>query len=113
MQFEPTLWDLKLAFGQTDQQISAVTVVQHTAITLSWPEAKVLAYFLNAHVASHESQIGRIVILPNVVGPPSDATPPGATLEDQAKWKKAYEAMNKIYRAFIKENPESAPSNAK
>jgi hypothetical protein len=104
------LWDLKLTFGQTDQKISATTVVQHTAITVSWAEAKVLAYFVNAHVASHEAQIGRIVLIPDIVLPPSEEIPPNIPAAKHATWKKAYVAMNKLYQAFIRANPELAPT---
>ena len=109
LQLEPTLWDLKLTFGETDQKISAGTVVQHTAITVSWAEAKVIAYFINSHVASHEAQVGRIVLIPDIIQPPPEEIPSSVPAAKHPMWKKAYAAMNKLYQEFIHANPESAP----
>ncbi|MGO9650207.1 MAG: hypothetical protein ACLPOO_19405, partial [Terriglobales bacterium] len=105
VQLEPTLWDVKLTFGQTDQKIGPMTVVQHTAITLSWPEAKVFSYFLRSHVAAHEAQIGGITIFPDIILAPSGEVPPGInTPQQQALFKKAVDAMNKVFREFMQEN---------
>jgi len=89
-----------------------MTVIQHTAITLSWPEAKVLAYFLNAHVAGHEAQVGRLVMVPDIIPALSEEAPQGVSSANLALWKKAFLAMNKLYHEFVQENPEAAPTPA-
>jgi predicted RNA-binding protein len=100
-----------VVFGQTDQKISPLTVIQHSAITLSWAEVKVLTFFLRAHLAGHEAQVGRVVILPDVVAPVPSEMPRG--VPNATMWKKAYDAMNKLYEEFMRENPESAPALSK
>jgi hypothetical protein len=108
VQFEPTLWDLKLVFGQTDQKVGPMTVLQHSAITLSWPEVKVLIYFLRSHLAGHEAQVGVIPLMSGIVFPPSEEMPPGLAATHHEVWKKALDAMNKVFHEFVQENPSAA-----
>jgi hypothetical protein len=41
--YEASAWDLKLIFGQLDQQNGA-KIVQHTAITVPWPLVKLMIF---------------------------------------------------------------------
>jgi hypothetical protein len=107
VQFEPTLFDLKVIFGSTDLSATPPTVRQHTAIALSWAEVKVLAYFLQAHLVGHETQVGRIVLVPDVVLPPTEEIPATATPWQRAAWKKIFDATNKLYQEFMRKNPEA------
>jgi hypothetical protein len=98
-----------LTFGQTDQRISPVTVLQHTALTLSWPEVKVLSYFIHVHLSGHEAQVGRVPLIPDIVLPPSQEPPNGATERQLELWRKMTEAMTNIYEEFMRNNPEAQP----
>lgn len=71
--YEPSAWDLKLVFGQLDQQ-NGVRVVQHTAITIPWPLAKLMVFWLRGQVEAHESIDGPIHVPPAVV--PIELPPP-------------------------------------
>src|ERR1700680_2074736 len=82
---EGSLWDLKLVFGQNDQQIGQNAVVQHTAITIPWPQIKVLTYFLQNHLAAHEIANGRLIIPPNVIPPVVAGEVPRELLKDNPK----------------------------
>ena len=62
VQFETSVWDLKIIFGQLDQSRPSGRVDQHTAITLPWLQAKIMAFYLSANVALYEADNGKIQI---------------------------------------------------
>jgi hypothetical protein len=88
---ESSIWDAKILFGQTDQAMGN-TVPINSAVTLPWPQLKVLSYFLSVHVLAYETDNGRIVIPQGIIPPPS----PNATFKE-------------LYDKFIAANPEAAP----
>jgi hypothetical protein len=92
---ESSLWDSKIIFGQTDAPLGN-TVPVHSAITVPWPQLKVLSYFLGIHLAAYEADNGRIKIPPGIVPP----APLGSV-------------FRKLYDEFIAENPEAAPQDNK
>jgi hypothetical protein len=106
--FESSLWDLKLIFGQNDQQISPNTVVQHTSITLPWAQVKVMKHFLEGHLIAHEIQNGRIQIPPNIIAPVPDEPP--TEFKDNPKAVDIHAALKAKYAAFVAANPEAAPT---
>lgn len=93
---ETSIWDLKIFFGQWYQNPG---VDWHTAVTLPWAQAKLLAYFLNINVAIYEHQHGRID-LPEQAWPksPALADPSGKDLDLVS----ALEAMHKKFISEIK-----------
>jgi hypothetical protein len=97
-------WDLELIFGQLDQKQGPNTVVQHDSITLSWAQAKLLLYFLQSHVKSHELEFGRIVIPAGIIPPVPEKQPPQFNLIKPEHWKK----LREHYLEFISANPEAA-----
>jgi hypothetical protein len=60
--FESSVWDLKLLFGQLDQTEGKVKIIQHSAITVPWIQAKLMLYWLKAQVGVHELTNGKIHI---------------------------------------------------
>src|ERR1700733_9457104 len=50
--FEPSIWDLKLIFGEFSGRADAVD--WHTSITLPWAQAKLLHYYLGLNISIHE-----------------------------------------------------------
>jgi hypothetical protein len=48
--FEPTIWDLKILFGEFTGRTDSVD--WHTSITLPWARAKLLAYYLGTEVCT-------------------------------------------------------------
>ena len=105
---ESSLWDLKLVFGQNDQQLGPNVVVQHNAITIPWAQIKVLAYFLKNHLAAHEIANGRIIIPPNLI-PVVTGEVPKDFLKDNPKLPEIVATFKANYDAFIAANPEAAP----
>lgn len=66
VQMEMSAWDLKFIFGQLDQAEGFVE--QHTSITVSWQQAKIMAYFLVANVVNQQSTTP--ILLRNDIVPP-------------------------------------------
>lgn len=98
--FETSLWDLKLTFGQLDEG----AVVQHSAVTIPWAQAKVLMYFLEANLRVHEAKNGRIKLPPGIITPIPETPPADNEL------LLVYHALLEHQMKFFEENPESAPS---
>jgi hypothetical protein len=71
--FEPTIWDLKILFGEFSARLSGVD--WHTSITVPWPQAKLMAYYLTINVAFHEITDGPVTIPQAVMPPPPPPVP--------------------------------------
>ena len=77
---EPSVWDLKLFFGQWYQSNNG-EIDWHSGVTLPWMQAKLLAHYLAVNVALYETLHGKIHIpsdlRPKVSSglPPSEANP--------------------------------------
>ena len=67
--YESSSWDLKLVFGQLDQS-EGIKVVQHSAITVPWAQAKLMIYWLRGQIEAHELVNGKIHIPPPVIPQP-------------------------------------------
>jgi|ERR1019366_1011999 hypothetical protein len=103
--FESTIWDIKITFGQTDISLGPNVVIQHTAITIPWPYAKVLSYLLQSQIAAREAEDGHIPFPKNILVPPLDKIPD----ETAATFKHPDEqvaAVQKVWKAFVADNPE-------
>jgi hypothetical protein len=61
--FEPSVWDLKIIFGQLYRAKNGKSDVDwHTAITLPWPQVKLFAYYLQVNLAMHEAENGVVKV---------------------------------------------------
>lgn len=67
--FENSAWDLNLVFGQLDPSRGPNAVRQHTAIALSWMQAKLLAHFIEVNILLHEAHNGKVAIPPHLRPP--------------------------------------------
>jgi hypothetical protein len=72
--FEASVWDLKLIFGLLDQSNNKQTVRQHTAISIPWVQAKLLLYFLEVNIGAYEADYG-VIRVPAAVTPPVPIQP--------------------------------------
>ncbi|HTS51011.1 MAG TPA: hypothetical protein VMH05_23860 [Bryobacteraceae bacterium] len=106
VQFEATLWDLRLLFGQTD--LAAQKVNQHTGMSLPWPQAKLTAYFMIVNVIAHQATNGNIIIPDFVV--PVRPNPSDPALEPMQK--KTVEYLGWIYDQFFGTEPYIPPAVA-
>jgi hypothetical protein len=104
--FELNEADLKILFGQTYQSSGKTASEWHTAVTMSWPQAKLFCFFLRSNIAIYEANNGAIRI-PRGLTP---AEPPSPS-ENEADTAMA-EALNKILswrRELIEERASLDP----
>ena len=106
VRFESSLWDLKLIFGQNDQSLGPNVVVQHTAITIPWPQVKVLHLGLGLLLAEQESRIGRIKLMKGLIGEIPEQMPQVARDTGNLS-EEAWKSLRKLYEDFIAANPEA------
>jgi hypothetical protein len=95
--FEASVWDLKIIFGQLDQQAGAAVVDWHTAITIPWLQVKLAAYFLRLQALWHEMQNGPINIpasvMPRLLPPTEEEAKNPANVTWYESCKTIYEQM--------------------
>jgi hypothetical protein len=107
VRYESSAWDVKIIFGQLDQSGGAgkTIVEQHTAVTVTWPNAKIMAYFLLANCLIQQSQTGPIQI-------PLAVIPPRPEPSDEA-WatsdKNMVNYLRWIHDQFFGQNPYTPP----
>src|SRR5262249_19658754 len=103
--FESSIYDLKLVFGQNEQHVSPNAVVQHTAVTIPWAQAKVLAYALSLALTDQEARCGRIKLKKGLVAEfPEHMT---KSFRDAGEIsEEAWKALRKLYNNFAAANPE-------
>jgi hypothetical protein len=107
--FEGSIWDLKVVFGSLDQSIGPNYVTQHTGVSLSWTQVKLLAYLLRFQLVAHEARMGKVNVPKGIINaipaepPESIATFLGTSSDDLA----AYQKARKLYEEFVAENPEA------
>jgi hypothetical protein len=74
--FELSDLDLKIIFGQLAQTGAKKAVDWHTAVTMTWAEAKLVSFFLRVNIAIYEAQYGIIKVpasmLPPLPPPPEE-----------------------------------------
>lgn len=105
VQYEASSWDLKLIFGQLDQSKHPLAVEQHTAITLPWTHAKIMAYFLIVNIMIHQGQDGMISMPPTVLPPRPNPLEPD--LDEAGRRTISYLAW--VYDQFFGPNPYLPP----
>ena len=96
--FEPSIWDLKLVFGELDQ--SSGVIAQHTSMTIPWSMAKLLMYHLRLNLLSHEIVYGKIAIAQDVI--PTEIQPPPEQFKDNLLFQKVFEVAKKEREEFLK-----------
>src|SRR5581483_9868572 len=79
--FQASNWDLKIIFGELDQSKGPNDVTRKVAVTIPWPQAKVLHYFLTLNLMAHETANQRIMVAPGIIAPLPDEPPSGVDPE--------------------------------
>lgn len=98
VQFEQNALDLKVIFGALDLRGGKITIEQHTSVTMSWVQAKLLSFFLNVNLVAHEAENGKIKI-PSKMLPPMPPLP--RELENNPQVKAVVEVIRKMREEFI------------
>ena len=80
--FEPSVWDLKIIFGQLfrAEGLGRSDVDWHTAITLPWPQANGSSYYLQVNLVMHEFENGVVKVPERLY--PADVPPTEEDLKD-------------------------------
>jgi hypothetical protein len=109
--FEPSVWDLKLIFGELDQSTVPNVIAQHTAVSISWLQAKLMSYFLQGQIAAYEADNGTIRVPPAVIPPRPNPEMPEVTGNEAAKWVLKF--LGLVHKRYFGEIiPAAAPSPA-
>lgn len=96
--YEASSWDLKLFFGQLDQR-NGLKVVQHSAITIPWPLAKLMVFWLRGQIEAHELANGKIRVPPPIV-PPILAPPTEEVRKADPNADAVYAIFNRLRDEF-------------
>jgi hypothetical protein len=98
--FEISDLDLKILFGQLNQLGAQANVNWHTAVTMAWPQAKIMSYFLRVNLAIYEAT-HEIIKLPAAMLPATPTLP--EDIETNPASKKVYEAVQTLRKELMEE----------
>lgn len=99
--FETTVFDLKILFGQSEQESGTEVIEQHTAITVPWPVVKLAIYYLQVQLTVHQiTNENRVAIPPNQIPPPFPQTLP-PELENDPHTAEVRQAVIKLREQFL------------
>jgi len=96
---ESSVWDLKMVLGLLDQRSGVATTEQYGSLTISWPQAKILSYFLRLHIIFHEAESGKISLAPG--GLPPEPLPLSDEYKADPKFQEAYDSLKKMYQELV------------
>jgi hypothetical protein len=94
--FERSAWDFKMIFGELDQSITPNISRLHTAMTVPWLQAKLMAYYIELNLAIYEAEMGEVRI-PDALMP---ATPLSYISEEDLKNNKVLAAHMRYFTAI-------------
>jgi len=99
VQFENSVWDFKLIFGELDQSKIPGRVEQHTSMSFSWPMAKLTAYYMVINILAYQFRNGPPPLPPEVL--PKRPDPSDPSVESLGKPLIAYLAW--VHDQFFSE----------
>ena len=98
---EPSVWDLKVIFGQLEQHTGQTRIDWHTAVTMPWAQAKLLSYYIRLNIAQHEIQFGGLKSPPSIT--PARPSPPAGKLKGNPDELQFYEMAKAIHEEMFAE----------
>jgi hypothetical protein len=109
--FEATAWDLKLIFGQVEQMTSnppnppTGKVMQHLAVTIPWPQAKLALFWLRVQVEAAEITVkAKIPIRSDLIPPEVPAlTPEQENDPNVREFQELYRRLREEFLASYRE----------
>jgi len=99
IQIEQTAFDLKLVLGELDQSQGKVRVEQHSSVTISWGQAKLLVYYLQLNIAGYELQMGKVKVREDLVPAPFPQLSPEQ--EKDPKIRELFNILKSIREQFV------------
>lgn len=103
--FDLNVSDLRIVFGTTEKNAPSV---YHTAITVTWAEAKILRYLLEQNIKAYELFEGKILIPMGMMPPPPQAPKPEQ--KDDTRAQAIHAAMVKLYEDLLADQIGSVKS---
>jgi hypothetical protein len=94
-------WDVQLLCGQLDQGV----ILDHTAVTIPWAQAKILHYILEMQLIGHEAEMGRIQLFPGAIKTVHPQVPQFAK-DGYPNPEETWGRIRKLYEDFAAANPE-------
>jgi len=104
VRYEASVWDLKLIFGQLDLMSGFEVIKLHTAVTMPWAAAKLMAYWLKLNIDLYELENGPIMINSRML-PPEPAPPE----QESELMRRSYDLAVRSRLRFIAEQGTSVP----
>lgn len=101
--FELNVSDLRIVFGTTEKNAPST---YHTAITVTWAEAKILKYLLAYNLALYEAFEGKVFIPFGMLPPPP--TPPSEDKKDDTRAQEIHQTLLKLYSDLMAEQKADA-----
>jgi hypothetical protein len=104
VQLESNAFDVKMVFGILDQSGATklppiLAVDQHTSVSISWPEVKLLIFFMQLHLAGYEAENGKVKVPLNAIPPePPPVLPPQF---DNEAGRKGIDLIRKMRAEFV------------
>ncbi len=99
-QYELHSTDLRITFGEVEVNRP---VQQHTAITTTWVQAKLMIYFLQANLRIIETLFGKVIV-PNDLLPAAPTAPTAEQIAADPRAQSLFETMKEFREAFIASN---------
>jgi hypothetical protein len=106
--FEPSVFDLKILFGQLNQAFDPNIIEQHTAVTMVWTEVKLMLHFLTIQLAAFEEVHGKILLPPSVL-PPAPQEPDEELAKAEPRSVLIYQLIKRIHDEFVKNSVVPTP----
>lgn len=106
---EASAWDLKFIFGQVDQTVDPTreVVLQHTSLTMPWPQVKMMTYLMQVHIAMHETRIGKVNVPSGMIYKVTGDMPSDFREQFPEGAEELWQKLRALYDTFIEENPEA------
>lgn len=96
--FKGSVWDLSLLFGQLTN-FGERSIEYHTSVTMTYPSAKLLSFFLLVNVALRE--VTEAISVPQAMIPDPPPQPSGDSVNDPRAWE-FYNFCTDIYERFFR-----------
>jgi len=95
VQFESSVWDLKLHFRQLDQSGEKADLEHRGTVTVPWLQAKIMLFYLQLNLAIHEDNNGTVSVPTSVLPIPPDEIDKGDFFSESLKalYRQLYSKM--------------------
>jgi hypothetical protein len=99
--YDPSVYELRASFGEMQRTPQGAFVEYHTAVSMSWLEAKLTAIYLIVNMANYEREHGTVKI-PSVVRPAFISEENGNQSLDEI-----LKSLNANFAKYVESLPES------